>query len=317
MLTSMTTDSKPGKRGMAGRDQLSLRLVGGFAVHRAGAVVPEAAVGSRKARTLLALLAVRPYHVVSVDCATDVLWNGTPPRIPAANVATLVSRLRNAFGPEVVLGGRRGYRLGDVACVDLEHAARLIVRAEARLGSAEPEGAQSVATRALKLLDGGAVVLPDYPDARWAEPARIRHTGLLRHARHLAAAAALRAGHGAIAAAVAEAAARADPLDEAACRILMRAYDATGEPARALVQFERLRAVLAHELGVDPAPATRELHIGILRRNAVAMPGAGRRTAARRSIQRASTTIVHAVSNADEPAPENRGEVVKRPARDV
>ena len=45
----------------------------------------------------------------------------------------------------------------------------------------------------------------------------------------------------------------------------MRAYVARGEPARALSAYERLRADLASELGVDPAPQTRDLHTAVLR----------------------------------------------------
>lgn len=57
----------------------------------------------------------------------------------------------------------------------------------------------------------------------------------------------------------------ADPLDEAACRILMRARQRAGEPSAALAAYERLRTLLADELGVDPAPETRGVHVAILR----------------------------------------------------
>jgi DNA-binding SARP family transcriptional activator len=45
----------------------------------------------------------------------------------------------------------------------------------------------------------------------------------------------------------------------------MRAYAASGEPARALHAYHQLRGFLADELGLDPAPATRELFVTILR----------------------------------------------------
>jgi DNA-binding SARP family transcriptional activator len=76
----------------------------------------------------------------------------------------------------------------------------------------------------------------------------------------------------------AQAAVHSDPFDEAAHRILMRAYDAVGEPVRALTAYQRLRRVLADELGVDPAPPTRDLHTRILRDNAAPdVAAAGRR----------------------------------------
>jgi DNA-binding SARP family transcriptional activator len=48
----------------------------------------------------------------------------------------------------------------------------------------------------------------------------------------------------------------------------MRAHDHSGEPARALLAYARLRTDLSVELGVDPAPATRDLHAKILQTNA-------------------------------------------------
>jgi DNA-binding SARP family transcriptional activator len=190
----------------------------------------------------------------------------------------LVSRIRAALGPAVLVGGSIGYRLGDTLRVDLHHATSLLSQAEARLNGAEAAPALSSAGRALKLLTTDTMVLPDYPDARWAEPARIRHAALLRRTRHAVAAAALRTGDTSTAAIAAEAATRTDPLDEAACRILMQAHDQAGEPARAMAAYLQLRTVLAQRLGVDPAPATHQLYINILQHNAVSAQQASRRT---------------------------------------
>ena len=90
-------------------------------------------------------------------------------------------------------------------------------------------------------------------------PAQIEHTDLLRRARHATAQAALAAGDARAAVAAAEAAVRADPLDEVAYRALLNALNSAGEPARALTAYERLRRTLARQLGVDPATATRQL----------------------------------------------------------
>ncbi|GII00084.1 ATP-binding protein [Planobispora takensis] len=256
-------------------DEIELRLVGSLAVGRAGEVRSSGAVGSRQARTLLALLAVRRGHLVPSDAITDVLWDGAPPSRPAQNLATLVSRLRMTFGPEVIVGGRGGYRLGPGVTVDLDRAAALVGEAETRLTGGEPVLALAAARGAAELL-AAAGVLADQPDALWAEPARTVQAGLLRRARHTAAEAALRTRNPAEAVTAAEAAIRADPLDEAAHRLLMRAHEAAGEPGRALAAYERLRETLAEELGADPARVTRDLHEAILRERAVAGPiGAG------------------------------------------
>jgi hypothetical protein len=49
----------------------------------------------------------------------------------------------------------------------------------------------------------------------------------------------------------------------------MRAYHRLGEPGEALAAYERLRALLAEELGADPAPETERVHLAVLRGGAV------------------------------------------------
>ena len=247
-----------------------LRLVGVVEV-RAVAAGPGTwevpCLGSRKARTLLALLGARAGRVVTVDSVVDAVWNGAPPRQPEANVATLVSRLRATFGPEIIAGGRDGYRLGDGVRVDLHDAAALVAMAESCLNRGQPSRALSAAERAIRLLDRGQV-LAAHPAADWAEQARATQEALLRRAWYTAAESALGAGVPVHAHVLAESAIAADPLDEAAYRVLMRAFVAMGEPARAMVAYQELRTTLAAELGTDPAAGTRDLYVTILRANA-------------------------------------------------
>ncbi|WP_162605876.1 ATP-binding protein [Jiangella aurantiaca] len=248
--------------------ELQVRLTGELTVVRAGRVLAAGEVADRKGRTLLALLAVAGGRLVPVDRIVEALWGEQGPRRPAASVATLVSRLRAALGPDVVTGGRSGYRLGDGTQVDLHRAAELVAEAEIRLANAEPAIALAAAQAALDLV-GSAPLLADEGDAPWAGEGRRRQADVVGRARAVAAEAGLRTGDVGVSLAAAEAAAAAEPLDERPARALMRAYDAVGEPARALAVFERLRAGLAAELGIDPAPSTRELHVAILRQQAV------------------------------------------------
>lgn len=80
----------------------------------------------------------------------------------------------------------------------------------------------------------------------------------------------LRSGDSAAAVAAAEAAVAADRFDEPAHRLLMSAYRMAREPGRALACYAGLRQVLAEQLGVDPAPETQRLHLGVLRGGAAA-----------------------------------------------
>lgn len=237
-----------------------IRLVGTFLVHRHGQPLCATEVGSRKARRLLALLAIEPRRLVPIDRIIDVLWNDAPPKRPEQNVATLVSRIRTTLGQECVVGGREGYRLGSAVGVDLVEAGRLVAAAEEE---ASATAALAGARQALRLL--GVEVLVEAATATWALPARYVHAELLRRARHAAAEAALRTDAPRLAATIAQAAVDADSYDETGHRALMRAHLAAGEAARALLTYERLRTTLSDELGADPSPVTRELHQAILR----------------------------------------------------
>ena len=124
--------------------------------------------------------------------------------------------------------------------------------------------ALAAAGHAAELLAAGTA-LADEPYAAWADAARAELRALLRRVRLTAAQAALAAGDPDAAARYAEAAMTDDPLDEAACRLSMSAAALAGEPARALLAYAALRARLGEELGADPAPQTRELHLAILR----------------------------------------------------
>ena len=252
---------------------LELRLAGVFGVVRDGVRLADGGLRSRKARTLLKLLAVERARLVSVDQIAEVLWDGGLPTAPAQSVATLVSRVRRALGSDVIRGGRQGYQLGggpEIA-VDLDEAARLTSHAERELGLA-PALACIAAGRAVELLSPG-IALAEEPYATWAEPARQELRGLLRRARHALAGAAQATGDAHLAARAAGEAMADDPFDEGAHRLFMSACAAAGERAKALETYARLSRRLAEELGTDPAPDTHELYLAILRQQRPGDPG--------------------------------------------
>lgn len=256
----------------------TVRLAGPVEVLRDGAPGSGTAVCGRKARTLLALLAARGGGPVPVDTIVEVLWPAGAPARPPRAVATLVSRLRAALGPDAVQGGPHGYRLGRPPAihVDVDEAARLVGECRTR---GDPRLAAAAGRRACDLLGDGPALAGE-PDAAWVRDVRTGHGALLRAARHATARALLEAADPVGAAGIAAAAVAADRFDETAHRLLMAAHRSAGEPARALAEFERLRAELAEELGVDPAPETRALHLAVL---ADARPPAARPVAVRAS----------------------------------
>ncbi|GAA4560635.1 ATP-binding protein [Pseudonocardia xishanensis] len=230
--------------------EVSVRLTGRLEVRGAPG---SAGPGGPTPRRLLALLAVHRRRTVPTPEIVDALWPDTAPRRPERAVATLVSRLRAAYGPELVGGGGPGYRLGPAVRVDVDEAADLVDRC-----TRERDPAPGL--RALDLLAEESLLIGE-PDAEWTRPARDAFAALLRRARTATAEAALARGDPATALG---ALGPVDPLDEPAHVLLMRATAAAGDRAGALQVYERLRAALADELGVPPSTASRAAHTALL-----------------------------------------------------
>jgi DNA-binding SARP family transcriptional activator/tetratricopeptide (TPR) repeat protein len=269
---------RSGPAGSVNGTAVELRLAGTFRVVRDGTQLTDGEIGSRKSRTLLKLLAVERPGLVTIDRIAEILWPDERPASPEQNVATMVSRLRAVLGAELIQGGRAGYRLaaGPDVVVDLDVAAGFCEQAEGKLGTAAAV-ALAAAERAHELLSAGTAIGEEHY-ADWADPAREQVRELLRRVRLAVAEAALATGDPRRAASYAEAAVAADPLDEAAHRWYMSATAAAGEQAKALATYEALRQRLRRELGADPAPQTRELHLAILREQdgGLALSGSGR-----------------------------------------
>lgn len=250
---------------------LTIRLSGPFAVlDPSGRPI---AISSRKSRRLLARLSAWPGRTVGLDEIQADLWPQQPPRRPVDNIATMVSRLRSALGAEVVLRDAAGYRLGGPPAVgiDVQDAIALDAEARRRVDAGEPGLAAAAARRGLDLVADQEVLLGE-DAADWVDTFRAEVAALRRQLRCHLAEAALAVGDPRTAAAAAGAVAADDALDEHAHRLLMAAHHAAGEPARAVASYERLRAALADELGIDPAAETQALHVAVLRGGRAAAP---------------------------------------------
>ena len=249
--------------------RLHLTLAGDFKV--SGELTAPLPAG--KAMRLLKFLVAARGRFVATEEIIAALWPADPPHKAERNVAALVSRLRRSLGAHRIEGGPSGYRLvlDDSVDVDVFAAEAHLVDAEHHLAR-EMYGVAVTAAETAEQILGEGVALADEPDAAWVEKLRQRTTTLLRRARACRWAAALAMDDAATAVDAASAALVDDPVDEEACRALMRAHRRRGDDAAALIAYETLRTTLRDWLGADPSVATRDLYVAVLRNDPVPEP---------------------------------------------
>ncbi|MFI5729714.1 ATP-binding protein [Kribbella sp. NPDC051587] len=220
-------------------------------------------------RGLLARLALSAGKPVSVETLVDGLW-GTG--APSANaLQSLVSRLRSSLpvteSSISIQSGPAGYTLTiGPDCVDAQQFEDLVRRGRARLSS-EPEQAHALLSQADKLWRGEA--LADLRDLPFAAIEADRLTELRLGAAEDLAEAAVACGRARDLTTELERLAATHPLRERLHELLIRALYADGRQAEALSAYERVRTTLADELGADPGARLRDLHVAVLRGDAV------------------------------------------------
>ena len=236
---------------------LAVRVLGDFGVD---GIEPQA-LGSRKARLALQLIALGAGQAVPAGVLVDALWDTVPPSRPEDQLAVLMSRLRTVLGRDRIEHRDQGYLL-HCDWLDATELAVLTREMEARREAGHVMGAVAAARVALSLIRGdGPQPLP----GEWAQLRQAELSRLTGRARLVAAAALLEAGDWMAAADTAAAAAERDPYDEAALRLLLRAHVMGGRVAGALSLYASARERMADELGTDPSPETTALYTAILR----------------------------------------------------
>ena len=125
---------------------LAVRVLGDFGVD---GIEPQA-LGSRKTRLALHLLALGGGQAVPADVLIDALWDGAPRARPADQLAVLMSRLRAVLGRDRIEHGDGGYL---VRCdwLDATELALLADEVKARRDAGQAAGAVAAARVALSL----------------------------------------------------------------------------------------------------------------------------------------------------------------------
>ncbi|WP_433794765.1 BTAD domain-containing putative transcriptional regulator [Actinoplanes sp. CA-252034] len=226
--------------------------------------VPVDVPGARL-RMLLARLALAAGRPVQADTLIDDLWGEHPPAGASAALQGLVSRLRRVLGATATVDfAAGGYRLPiRPDDVDAHRFEQLATRGRRELAAGRIEEAAATLGAAAGLWQSSA--LSDILDAPFARNTAARLDELRTGAADDRFEAELALGRHLPILADLSAAAVHRPLSERLAMLRMRALSAAGRQSDALAVYERIRARLSDELGVDPAPELRELHLSLLR----------------------------------------------------
>ena len=245
------------------------------------------ALGGRKPRALLAVLALHANEVVAADRLIDEVWGEDVPEGGAAALRLNISRLRKALPADVLLTKPPGYllRVGPDE-LDLHRFERLVDQGRRLLAGGRADDASVRLREALAVWRGPPLADFAYEDFAQAALARLEEIRL--GALELRIDSDLALGRhdelvGELKTLVAE-----HPLRERFRGYLMTALYRSGRQAEALDAFRDARRALVDELGIEPSPALQELELAVLRQDrALAVPVATRgpgQQAAERSI---------------------------------
>jgi DNA-binding SARP family transcriptional activator/tetratricopeptide (TPR) repeat protein len=232
------------------------RLLGELEAHVGGRPVE---IRRPRQRGLLTALLTDVNKVVPADVLADRIWGEQLPVNPRNALYSYVSRLRTVLGEATVTQRSGGYLLtADAEAIDLHVFLRLLGEAAA---TGDDREKASLLDRALALWASEPFTGLDTPwFANLREALENRRLGAQLDLADLR----LRGNRAGELVPELTALADAHPLDERVRGQLMLALARAGRQGDALREFDRMRRLLAEELGTDPGSALRQVHEQIL-----------------------------------------------------
>jgi DNA-binding SARP family transcriptional activator len=242
-------------------ERLAIQLLGNFRVSVGARAIDEREWTWRRARRLVKLLALAPYHRLHREHVTNLLWPHMGPEDRANNLHKALYMARRILEPDLPPRRASSYLQLRQDLLLLEAPGGLWIDVEAFLAAARAalEWRTPQAYReALRLYTGDLVLEEHYED--WA----IAHRGWLSGLRVtlLVELAGVQEQAGDLSAAIEalQVAVASDPVHEEAQALLMCLLVQTGRRHLALRQYQALRAALQRELHVEPAASLQALY---------------------------------------------------------
>jgi DNA-binding SARP family transcriptional activator len=228
------------------------------------------ALGTPKQRAVFAMLLINRNRAVGTESLIDATWDQSP--VPAArtSIHAYVSHLRRLLGAagvdpnKVLASAPSGYRLSvaDGDC-DLD---RFITDKTAGMRAAAAGRFEQASSQLSAALDEWrGPVLDDLRNFAFVEAFATALAEDYMLVRITRAEAEIACGRAKAIIAELEVLAAQHPYHEPLWAQLMTAYYVAERQSDALEAYRRLKATLAEDLGIDPAPTVRELHTRILR----------------------------------------------------
>ncbi|HTY72855.1 MAG TPA: BTAD domain-containing putative transcriptional regulator [Actinomycetes bacterium] len=241
------------------------RMLGPLAVERNDVPV---ALAAEKPRALLAFLLLRRNHVTPMDSILEALWEDAPPPTALAAAQVYVSQLRRALAeppghPVTIVTAPPGYvlRVDEQAC-DIGRFETL--RRQAR---ACADARQTARLLRLALEEWSGPALADLQQYRFAaEVAAALAEDRLTTLEDRIAADLACGEHRALVGELTELTST-NPYRETLWEQLVLALYRSGRQSEALAAYQRMRALLQDDLGIDPSPRLRDLEAAVLRQD--------------------------------------------------
>jgi DNA-binding SARP family transcriptional activator len=239
---------------------MRIYLTGRLMLETEPGLLDEEEMPARQGRLAFAYLVLMRRRPVPRQELCAALWGDDPPDAWEATLSALLSRLRNLFRRLKIdvdiaaLSGSVHFRLPADVWIDLEAARNALDQAEGFMRTGQERDAWPHLAVALSILERGFL---QGDELAWVLSERNRIHGEHVRALELMADVTLALGEPAAALRFARQCSDLEPFRESAYERQMRAELLMGNRAEALRTYDRLRKLLADELGTDPSPAVQ------------------------------------------------------------